>query len=79
MSPYVEKKVNRQEIVNEIMVLIAAYPLLVFTPWIWNKELIENTGWLLIAIIALNVLFNIMIVIVLAIKRAIRRIKLKCI
>lgn len=61
------------------MVLIAAYPLLVFTPWIWNEELIENTGWLLIAIIALNVLFNVLIIIVLAIKRTIRRIKLKCI
>ena len=34
-SPFVDKTVNRQEMINEIMVWIAAFPLLVFTPWVW--------------------------------------------
>ena len=76
--PYVDKYVNWQEIINEIMVWLAAFPLLIFTTWIWDKETIQKTGWILVSIIALNVLFNIIVISVIGIKGLVMRIRLKC-
>ena len=62
--------INRQELFNELMVLLAVYPLFVFSDWQEeiNYESVINTGWFLLSIIALNVLFNITIFICIVFK-----------
>ena len=37
-GPYNENLVRYQEIMNEIVVLLAAYPLLIFTSWVSNLQ-----------------------------------------
>lgn len=36
--PFVDRFLNWQETINEFTVLIAAYPLYVFTNWVWDEE-----------------------------------------
>lgn len=38
--------------------LIASYPLLAFTKWMWELDFKTNFGWILLALIVLNVLAN---------------------
>ena len=63
VRPHVSPSVNNQEIINEITVLIATYPLLFFTKWVWDMDTRLNAGWFLVACILLNILFNISILI----------------
>ena len=58
IRPHANSNVNRQEIINEITVLVASYPLLFFTKWVWDMDMRLNAGWFLIACIILNCLFN---------------------
>ena len=57
--PYDSLFVNRQELINEHMVMLAAYPLYCFTPWVWDTERRMEAGWLIVAVILINILFNI--------------------
>ena len=34
--PYNISYMNKQELINEITVLLSSYPLLMFTPWVWD-------------------------------------------
>lgn len=58
--PYINKALTIQEIINESVVLIATYPLLVFTDWLWDSQLRAEAGWAIIACIAFLIVFNIM-------------------
>ena len=60
-GPYNDNLVRYQEIMNESVVLLATYPLLVFTNWVSNLQSRVNAGWFLIATILLNIGFNILI------------------
>ena len=75
-QPFLSPSMNKQELVNEMTVLIAAYPLLVFTNWVPNEERKLDAGWFVVACICLNVMFNISVLIVEICKSAILRIKL---
>ena len=61
IRPHARAAINYQEIINEITVLIASYPLLIFTNWVWDMDTRVNAGWFLIACIMLNVILNISI------------------
>ena len=61
IRPHARATINNQEIINEITVLIASYPLLIFTNWVWDMDTRVNAGWFLIACIMLNVILNISI------------------
>ena len=63
IRPHARASINNQEIINEITVLIASYPLLIFTSWVWDMDSRVNAGWFLIACILLNVLLNMSILI----------------
>ena len=74
-QPYESKIANMQEIFNEFTVWIAAYPLFLFIrnkqieiePWV-TEEQINNAGFVLVACIVLNLAFNTIVVLVMAIK-----------
>ena len=57
VRPYKSPLLNFIETINEVTVLVAAYPLLTFTNWI---DLFErgSFGWYLISCICFNVIFN---------------------
>ena len=59
VRPFISKPLNMQEQLNEMTVLIAAYPLFCFTNFLWDTERRLEAGWFLVACIATNVLFNI--------------------
>ena len=67
--PYESSTINYQELVNEFLVLLASYPLLIFTSWVSDIERRKEAGWFLVACIVLTILFNISIVIVQIIKK----------
>ena len=50
---------NRQELMNEIFVLLAAYPLLIFSNAEWSNEQNIDAGWILLSIVGLIVACNI--------------------
>ena len=60
-GPWVDDLVRFQEITNEMMVLLATYPLLYFTPWVQNLDSRLRAGWLVVGCILLNIAFNIFI------------------
>ena len=61
-KPYVSSFVNRQEFINELTVWIAVYPLFIFTEFVPEENRL-GTGWFIVALIVLNVLFNLSLVI----------------
>lgn len=68
---------NRQEAINEMMVLVAAYPLLFFTQWVDDEYVRELAGWVIIGVIVINVIFNIALIIYKVIKLSIRKCQLR--
>ena len=58
VAPFKDDYVNKQEMANEFSILLATYPLLTFTEWVPDMESQMLMGWVLIAIICLNVIFN---------------------
>lgn len=73
--PYEEKFLNFQEQVNEITVLIAAYPLFVFTEWVSEEDRRLDAGWYLIGCILLNIMFNITVLMYFMVKDTYRKCK----
>lgn len=76
VRPYTMTFANRQEAINEMMVLVAAYPLFCFTEWVDDEDVRTNAGWVIIACIVLNVIFNIALLIYKLIKAMIRKCQL---
>ena len=58
VQPYENPSTNRRELINELIVFVAAYPLFVFTGDVYNEELCIQVGWFIIACILLNVMLN---------------------
>ena len=50
---------NTKEILNEVIVIIAAYPLFMCTAWINDEKLRIDVGWFIVACIGASMLFNI--------------------
>ena len=74
VMPYQSPVFSVIEILNELMVLGAAYPLLTFTDWVFSLETRNFNGWFMVAYICLNIIFNITI----AMAFMVRRIQLRC-
>jgi len=56
------KLMNYNEIMNEILILITVYFMMIFTNWIQNVELRYNIGWSLIQFIIAITFFNFAII-----------------
>ena len=56
--PYQNRYLSYKEIVNEILVALAAYPLWTFSDWVNEEQERIYAGWFLIAIILVIILFN---------------------
>lgn len=80
-KPFKESSMTRLEIFNEICILICAYHLLIFTPFVPDVKIQYDIGWSIIAVTALNVGVNMIIILVNAIKafkQLFLKIKNKC-
>ena len=69
--PYVSPLANKQEIVGEMIVLIATYPLLTFTDFVWDLNTRDLNGLIIVGCILLNIVGNIIVVTVIAIHQMI--------
>ena len=76
-KPFTDGFMNLQERVNEITVLLAAYPLFVFTDWVPDDDRKMEAGWYLVSCILLNILFNIAVLVYFLCKDLIRKLKRK--
>ena len=74
VRPYVSSLDNMQELVNEMLAMLAAYPLLVFKSYEWSQEYRINIAWILISLITVLILFNLVVYCYAVVKW----IKLKC-
>ncbi len=77
MLPYRNRVISIQEVVNESTVVIASYHLLCFTEWIYDIDRRLECGWSLLILIALNVLFNITLILTFVIKTFYRNLRLR--
>ena len=68
--PYKSFMQNIQEVFNECTVIVASYHLFCFTEWIFDMERRFELGWSLIAVIVLNVFFNIALLAFVVLKSA---------
>ena len=66
VRPYKTSITNKQEIFNEAVVLIASYPLLAFTDWIWELDKKKDFGWMLVSCIIISFLVNVGLIIYIA-------------
>ena len=79
VRPYISTVINRLELLNEVVVLIMSTSLLLFTDdYIWNLERSYEIGWFVIAIVISNILFNVTICLIDAIKSCIKKTKAWC-
>ena len=74
-QPYQSKLNNIIEILNELTVFVAAYPLLTFTDWVFEVEGRNYNGWFIVACISLNIVLNLTISMVTMVRKAYLRIK----
>ena len=56
--PFEDYHKNTKEAVNESIVLVAAYPLLMCTFWLADPEVRLVVGWAIIGCICASLLFN---------------------
>ena len=75
--PYYSPLARFQELVNETFVLLASYPLLCFSPWVYFLDRRIHAGWCLTACILLSALFNAIVLIVVFIFETYRQLKLR--
>lgn len=68
--------VRNQEIVNELMVMIATYPLYCFTDYVYDLDRRLESGWCLVGCILLNILFNMVLILIQAVFQTYKKIKL---
>ena len=59
--------------------MLAAYPLLTFTTFLRDEERRWEIGWCVVAIIVLNIMFNITVLVVSVCRRTYKRTKFWCI
>ena len=76
--PFEDGSHNTKEILNEVIVIIAAYPLLMCTAWVYDEELRIKVGWFIVACICGSMLFNIGSLLVVTTKKMIRSLKRRC-
>ena len=57
--PFTSPLLNKQEIINEIFVLMAGYPLLVFANPRWEQEQMIDAGYMLLGVVGLIAVCNI--------------------
>ena len=57
-KPSTERHLNTKEIVNEFLVAMAIYPLLLFSKWSLNSGQRNAGGWFLSCIIFIMILYN---------------------
>ena len=77
VHPYERSIFNKMELFNEITVLIASYPLLVFTPWVWDQKPRLDVGWFLVACILINCIVNVSVMIYIGIKETCLKLRYK--
>ena len=68
---------NGQEIVNEFAILLAAYHLLFFTPWIYEPDVRDYMGFQLVGVIGVTVLINIFLFLYIMVKNLILRCRIR--
>mmetsp|Transcript_2087 Transcript_2087/g.2999 ORF Transcript_2087/g.2999 Transcript_2087/m.2999 type:complete len:107 (+) Transcript_2087:581-901(+) len=78
-QPYAKRSMTVQEGINEVIVLVAGYPLLVFTSWISDEERLIEAGWAIVGCIVAIILFNITFLIVSVGIKEYRKLKFWCI
>ena len=61
VKPYAQPLNNFQEFFNEILALIAAYPLLAFTSLEYSLKERIDIAWILLSCLAVLILFNIVV------------------
>ena len=75
--PYENNKLTVQEVLNEGVVLLAAYPLLVFTPWVQEIEPSIYAGWAIVACIVIIIIGNIAFLVVTVYCQCTKNLKLR--
>ena len=56
VKPYNSMNMNLQEVLNEVTILLACYPLLTFTEWVSDMDRRIEMGWFLLALIGLSLM-----------------------
>ena len=77
--PYKSSFMNKLEILNELTIFVAVYPLLAFTEWVWDLDTRMDIGWSLVGLIGLNIISNILVVLTIFIHTCYRGIRLRCV
>lgn len=73
--PQKENFARYQEIANELMCVLATYPLFCFTAYVQDLDRRVEAGWLLVGSILLNVVFNMVLLIYQVILLSYKKIK----
>ena len=69
VKPFDSKVVNYIEIFNEICILLCIYCMIVYTDFNLDKDIKWNVGWVICAVVALNIIVNVAVLGYYAIKK----------
>lgn len=58
VKPYVSRKANLQETLNEVNVVLASYHLFCFTEFVYDPYWRSKIGYSLITLIIVNIIYN---------------------
>ena len=76
VRPYEVPYLNVVEVINEVTILQASYPLFVFTEWVYDMQRRVEAGWFVIGCILFSILFNVTFLVIISIKSTKQRCKL---
>ena len=57
--PFMSRFLNAKEALNEVFVMLAAYPLFLCTTWVFDEDARFVAGWLILGCLGGSILFNI--------------------
>ena len=77
MRPFELRLVNNMELINDTLILIASYFLIIFSAMVADAETRYKSGWPLIGLLALIVAFNLTVIMIKSISKMIRACKLR--
>jgi len=77
VKPFKNMRTTFQEVVNEATTMLAAYPLLAFTEWVYDSDRRMEAGWFLLGCIVFSLLFNLTLMTVVGIKEIYQKIRRK--
>lgn len=76
-KPFALPSMNKLEIVNEALIMLASYCLMTFTGWLPDELLVYDCGWAMIGLILFMMALNLSLIIASTLRRVVWAVRMR--